>query len=141
MSNNNKSFRTTLEQKRANFAYDKANEAKNDLGEKAKDYKSYVKKMPMYIKTNGLAAALAFAFSKGFKNGEPQKNKAWGCLYLQIREWLKDYAEHLIDIKEEDRLMDCLKKVSSSEYRAISIEVLGLLMWLKRFADGLIDDK
>jgi CRISPR-associated protein Cmr5 len=133
-----KRSRTTLEQGRAAFAYEAAKFGKDNLGEKSSEYKSYVKKLPMLIKTNGLGAAISFAFAKGSKNGITQKSKAWGLIYSQIEDWLKNHWE-LSELNEGERLMENLLKMESYEYRATTIEVLALLNWMRRFAEGLIN--
>lgn len=127
--------RTTLEQGRADFAF-KAAKKGSELS-KASEYKAYVKKLPMYIKTNGLGAAISFCFAKGSKNGEADNNKAWGLIYSQIEDWLKNKWE-LGELNKGERLMENLLKMESAEYRATTIEVLALLNWMRRFAEGLI---
>lgn len=131
--------RTTLEQGRAAFAYAAA--VKGEKLSKNTEYKAYVKKLPMYIKTNGLGAAISFAFAKGNgkngKNGIPDEKKAWGLIYLQIEEWLKDNWE-LGDFKKDETLIQNLLRLETPEYRATTIEVLALLNWMRRFAEGLI---
>lgn len=125
-----------LEQGRAAFAYAYASEG-NKL-DKNKEYKSYVKKMPMLIKTNGLGAAVAFAFAKGSKNGIPDKKNPWGLLYTQMEEWLKEDGKRLLQF-DTHQLAKKLTEINSTEYRMVTIEILALLNWLKRFADALID--
>lgn len=125
-----------LEQGRAAFAYAYASEG-NKL-DKNKEYKSYVKKMPMLIKTNGLGAAVAFAFAKGSKNGIPDKKNPWGLLYTQMEEWLTEDDKRLLQF-DTHQLAKKLTEINSTEYRMVTIEILALLNWLKRFADALID--
>jgi CRISPR-associated protein Cmr5 len=126
--------RTGLEQGRAAYAYTCA-EAGEKL-DKKKEYKSYVKKMPMLIKVNGLGAAVAFAFAKGSKNGAAQKNDPWGLLYSQLEEWLRQKGTLTM---EQEPLAKILTTSESATYRAATIEVLALLNWMKRFADALIE--
>ncbi|MCG8331771.1 MAG: type III-B CRISPR module-associated protein Cmr5 [Chitinophagales bacterium] len=125
-------IRTGLEQGRAKYAYDQVEKASTQLGKDAKEYKAYVKKMPMYIKVNGLGATMSFAFYK------KRKNQAWALLYSDIEGWLKKDHKALIDFND-DELVASLIKEESATYRAVTIEVLALLTWLKRFADGLIE--
>jgi len=136
----NITIRTTLEQGRAAFAYGAAVEGAGLS--KSSEYKAYVKKLPMYIKTNGLGAAISFAFAKGNgkngKNGIPDIGKTWGLIYLQIEEWLKNNWV-LADFKKDETLMQNLLRLETPEYRATTIEVLALLNWMRRFAEGLID--
>lgn len=130
----NGTIRTGLEQGRAAFAYTCA-EAGEKL-EKKKEYKSYVKKMPMLIKTNGLGAAVAFAFAKGSKDGKPKDKDPWGLLYIQLEDWLRQRG-HLK--MEQNPLAKVLTTSDSAAYRAATVEVLALLNWMKRFADALIE--
>ena len=120
-----------LEQGRASFCYEKVIEAKNKLGDTATDYKSYVKKAPMYIKTNGLGAALAFMKAKG-KDGN-----AWSLIYQQITEWIENDTKALINTGGED-LVKTVVSLETPDYRALTNEVLALFNWLRRFAEGLI---
>ncbi|MGB0931981.1 MAG: type III-B CRISPR module-associated protein Cmr5 [Chitinophagales bacterium] len=129
------SNRTTLEQGRAAEAYKYA--VKGSELSKNSEYKAYVKKMPMYIKTNGLGAAMSFAFAKGSQSGIPNRSKAWGLIYSQIEDWLKNYWD-LVDFDKEETMMANLVEIKSPEYRATTIEVLALLNWMRRFAEGLI---
>lgn len=133
----NESNRSKLEQGRAAFAYKCAEEGAK-LNKK-KEYKAYVKRMPMYIKSNGLGAAMAFAFSKGSKGGRTDESNAWGLLHQHIEGWLKEDQKELINDFPNDRLAQFLTEVDSSTYRAATVEVLSFLSWLRRFAEGLIE--
>ncbi|MBV6428521.1 MAG: hypothetical protein KIPDCIKN_03056 [Haliscomenobacter sp.] len=161
MSNNLKQ----LEGGRAAEAYKYALQAKRSLSDstqieefggkffKSKNYKSYVKKAPIWIKTNGLGAALAFILSKQesgskriqgieYQIGDHQQHSqnAYGLLYLQISAWLKSETKrYLLNGKEQQDLVQTLTELKSHEYRAVTVEVLALLNWLRRFADGLIE--
>lgn len=126
-----------LEQGRAAYAYECAEEANKNL-EKAKEYKSYVKKMPMLIKTNGLGAAVAFALAKGSKDGEIKK-EGWGLLYTQISTYLLEKSPNKLFTFQKKELAKTLTTINSFEYRATTIDVLSFLSWLRRFADGLIE--
>lgn len=122
----------TTDQIKAEFAYNCARNASN-LG---KEYKSYVKKLPMLIKTNGLGATFAFMFSKKNKD----EGKYWNAIGKNLYDWLKD--QNKIDpnkIKSFDDLVREINQLSSAEYRSLTAEVLSFLSWLKRFADGLIE--
>jgi len=121
----------TLEQIKAEFAFSCVKNAVQ-LGT---NYKSYVKKLPMLIKTNGLGPAFAFMFSK--KNKE--EGKYWNEIGKTIFDWLKECNK--IDknnVSNFDEFVEYLSKINSTEYRILTNEVLSFLIWLKRFADGLI---
>ena len=115
-----------LEKDRATFAYSCVIDANNDDKIK-KDYKSYVKKIPMMVLNNGLGATFAFVYSKK-KNGN-----AYELIDTQIQKWFK--------IDEKEDLVKWIIEQNSSEYRATTNETLALFNWLKRFADGMIEDK
>ena len=89
-----------------------------------KEYKSYVKKIPMMVLTNGLGATFAFVYSKKDKD-------AYGLIYEQTKEWLK--------APKDKELVEWIIYQESPEYRATTNEVLALFGWLKRFADGMIE--
>jgi len=116
-----------LAKERSQFAYQKVEEASKQSFKK--DYKTYVKKIPMMVLTNGLGATFAFVYSK--KNKE-----AYGLIYTQVDEWLKkDYKQN-----NNDELVKWIIDQDSQSYRAVTNEVLALFNWLKRFADGMIEE-
>lgn len=122
----------TTEQIKAEFAYNCARNAAY-LG---KEYKSYVKKLPMLIKTNGLGATFAFMFSKRNKD----EGKYWNKIGENLYDWLKYLNK--IDankIKSFDDLVREINQLQSTEYRYLTAEVISFISWLKRFADGLIE--
>lgn len=130
--------RAGLEQGRAAYAW-RCVEAGNDHT-KSKEYKSYVKKMPMLIKTNGLGAAVAFALAKGSgKDGGADIKHPWGLIYHQIEVWLRDEAPFKLEELGQRTLAYALTEVESASYRAVTVESLALLAWMKRFADALIE--
>ena len=98
------------------------------LRKQADEYKSYVKKIPSYIQTNGLSATFAFMYSK---------KGTYEVIYKQIEDWLKQ------DFKIEGELVKWIISQNSKEYKLITKEVMALFLWLRRFAEGMIekDDK
>jgi len=151
-----------IEQGRARFAYDKVMEANQELGEQgAQKYKSYVRKLPMYIKTNGIGATLAFIKAKTRSNkeqgreqtkdaqdrGQPEAagqearkkaddGKVYACIYRQLGEWLR--VKQLLPAEEKE-LVVAVVSLRSPEYRIITNEVMAFLGWLSRFAEGMIE--
>ncbi|MFZ2969466.1 MAG: type III-B CRISPR module-associated protein Cmr5 [Sulfuricurvum sp.] len=126
-----------LSKARSQFAYQKVVDAiakyPNVIDEKTKksvpskqqkEYKAYIKKIPMMILTNGLGATFAFVYSKKDKD-------AYGLIYKQVDEWLK--------VPQNVELVKWIIDQESPEYRAVTNEVLALFNWLKRFADGMIE--
>lgn len=129
------SVRQTLEQGRAYYAYQQV-EAVADKGY-AKEYKAYVKKMPMLIKANGLGAAVAFIHAKS--KGKPNNSRqAYGAVYEQIAGWLKQDVKSLVDLSNQE-LTKAIILLGSGNYRAVAVEVLALFNWLRRFSEALIE--
>ncbi len=118
-----------LEKERSQFAYQRVENAKEELKDKEQnEYKAYCKKIPSMIQTNGLSATTAFMFSK---------KGTYGFIYNQIDEWLIKKGE-----KRDEELIDWLIHINTSfKYRKITIEVLAFFNWLRRFADGMIEKK
>lgn len=129
-----------LEGGRAAKAFEFVQNAQNQLPEKNRPaYKAYVKKLPMLIKTNGLGAAYAFVLSKKDES-QQKKGYAYKLIYDQTQEWLaSDNKKFLLRGKENQDLVKVLTELNSHEYRAVTVEVLALLNWLRRFAEGLIE--
>ncbi|MCM8816031.1 MAG: type III-B CRISPR module-associated protein Cmr5 [Candidatus Omnitrophica bacterium] len=115
----------TLEQKRAEFAFQKVNEVKKE--DKKGEYKSLVRGFPAMILQNGLGQALAFLRAKG------EKHHQW--LYGQINEWLKVS-------NNGDENFDVLQNImnrDSSIYRLYTKQTLAFLVWLRKFAEAEIE--
>jgi CRISPR-associated protein Cmr5 len=133
---------TKLEKGRAEFAYrcvEKAIEIFKDNSKKQKEYKSYARKIPTMILSNGLGQTLAFVKAKS------EKGNAYDLIYKQLTEYIE--SENTIRITPEDKkeliekndLVEWVISCDSSKYRYITQEILAFLNWLKRFAEGLIE--
>jgi CRISPR-associated protein Cmr5 len=99
-----------------------------------KNYRSYVKKIPTMILSNGLGQTLAFIKAKS------EKGNAYALIYKQLTEYMK--SEHTARIRmpqEKNELVEWVISCNSSTYRYITQEILAFLNWLKRFAEGLIE--
>lgn len=140
-----------IEQGRAAYAYQCAKEGSELNSNKRvnKAYKSYVKKIPMLIKTNGLGATIAFIFSKK-KDDIEKTDYAYLKIYEQLDTWLR--SEHhgqfsnifsFIPTKDEHdnkiELSDAIISLDSNQYRMVTNELIALFTWLRRYAEGLID--
>ena len=126
-----------IEQGRAKFAYECANHVSKEL---KGSYKSHVKSFPMLVKTNGLGAAVAFLFSKKDKEHGVYKEIGKSIVdWLKKDERCKDYGlKNLSDLKS---LAEGIVKLDSLHYRALTIEILAFFNWLRRFAEGLIEEE
>lgn len=122
-----------IEHGRAEFAYRCVEGVKRNNNIKNSNYKSYVKKVPMLIKTNGLGATYAFIYSKD--------DEAYKEIYRNTKEWLECEDGGLIDLSgNECELVKKIIELPSSKYRAVTIEILALFQWLRRFAEGMLEE-
>ena len=119
-----------LEKLRAEFAYECVEKVVDEHGKDSKtsnEYKSYVKKIPTMIQTNGLSATFAFIYSK---------KKTYEIIYQDIEKWLREKRK----LKDnDDELVKWLIKLDSTNYKYITSEVMAFFMWLRRFAEGMIE--
>ena len=99
-----------------------------------KEYKSHVKKIPMLIKTNGVGATFAFMLSKG---------GIYTYIGEQVLEWLKNDEKGVFNsahgLDNFEQLVKEVTQCESPEYRALTNEVIAFFIWLRRFAEGLIE--
>lgn len=136
-----------IEHGRADYAFESAKEGAglNRPKKVDKAYKAYAKKIPMLVKSNGLGATFAFIFSKK-KNETDKKDYAYWTIYNQTDKWLRvEKASIFPFIPQKDKdgkdieFADALILLDSNQYRAITVEVISLFTWLRRFAEGLIE--
>lgn len=127
-----------LEQRRATAALNYIKAIK-DLGDSqiSTSYKSYCKSFPMWVKTNGLAAAVAFVKSK--RKPENKKN-AYNYLYDHLGQWLKECDLCLMQDDSGD-LASFVLKSNSYVYRSLTNEALAFFTWMRRLVDSEIEDK
>ena len=131
---------STIENGRAKFAYDRAKEAA-ELN--YKEYTSYVKKMPMLIKTNGLGATFSFYLSKidPSQDQESKESKTYRLIGNHLTNYLKQSPIQPTEIRNCNNFNNLIEKIlscDSTQYRLITQDVLAFVNWLRRFSDGLI---
>jgi len=146
-----------LEKGRAEFAYKCALQGKAILTKNQIDnewyeddgYKSYVKKLPSMIISNGLGQTIAFVFSKRKKEKDNKKpgteqnpKNAYDLIYKQLTDYLKSESTARINMSQDkNELIEWVISLSSTEYRYVTEEILAFLKWLKRFAEGMIEEE
>lgn len=138
----------SIAQARAKYAWECAEKSKQDKS-KEKEYASLARKIPMYIKTNGLLNTVAFLYSKN----EREKQ-----VLNDIMNWLthekygiinKKDIENISEVKEvkekaekdykhkptyEEKFIEYL--IKHEDPRSIILyttEILALFTWLRRF--------
>ncbi len=118
--------RVTIENGRAAYAYNAVDEFIQKHPDKKENYRSYIKRLPSIIQTNGLGQALAFYYSKG------REHK---IIYDQIYAWLKQKNKNLFNEPDEE-FVKTVVNMDSRQYRVVTMEVLALLNWMRRFVEG-----
>lgn len=126
------STRRSIEKHRMRFTYEFVKE-KISGKENAKKFESYVQKVPAFIMINGLGNTLAYLST--------QTDKQWKNVQEAICNWLKAVENPLKEKLETSRggiedVLEVLKgeDFSNKEYRAITVEILAMFNWLRRFA-------
>ena len=131
--NENVNLIQKLEQGRAEFAYNCVKDALELDSRRQKEYKSYVKKIPQMILSNGLGSTLAFVLSKS------EKGNAYDLIYKQIEMYLRSQSASRIRLPNQIDLVQWIVSCNSTEYKYASREILSFFNWLRRFAEGLIE--
>lgn len=122
--------RLGIENGRATYAFSVVAEAVQNKKVNNKEYRSYVKKLPSLIQVNGLGQALAFCY---------QKQKEYRVIYDQIFKWLKQsHPQYFTDPEKE--FVYTVVSLNSRDYRLLTMETLALLNWMRKFADGMINE-
>lgn len=131
---NNLSLITKLEQGRAEFAYRCVEEVKASKDHIQKNYRSYARKLPQMILSNGLGQTIAFVYAKK-ENGD-----AYDLIYKHLTEYLKSECVASIRMpNNQNELIEWIISLNSYNYRHLTEEILAFLKWLKRFAEGMIE--
>lgn len=129
----NENILTKLERGRAEFAYDCVKQAKEELKiEKQREYRSYSRKIPQMILSNGLGQTLAFIYAK------KEEGNAYDLIYRQLTDYLKRVSTRINMPDNQIELIEWIISLDSYHYRHVTEELLSFLSWLKKFAEGMI---
>lgn len=121
------------EQATAQFARERVQKAIGAGKDVPKEYKAYVRKLPMMIKQNGLIAALAFVNKK-------HSEKAYELLETNLTDWFAR-AETPVTIPAGTVLYARFVNLPPAEYIAATRYAQQLLLWLKRMSEAMIEVK
>ena len=116
-----------IENGRAKDAFEKVRQLST---EELEHYVSYIRKMPMMIKTNGLAQTLAFYLSAN--------KREYQIVYKHLSSWVMqpDTKKRLgLDKQKANDLMEATIALESADYRTLTVEIMAYLEWLKRFSE------
>lgn len=100
---------------------------------KSREFRSLARSFPSTIQVNGLAAAVAFLFSK------KKQSYAHIILYNAIDDWTKN--KFSVESKTGSDLMNRITNMDSACYRLYTDECMNLCLWIKRFAEGMIENE
>lgn len=136
----------TLEQRRAEHAWEAILSIKNQKG--SKEYAGEAKKLPMRIQAAGLGQALAFIVAKakdqedkGKKKDQEKKEQEKPGL-ARLHDDLTDWArKRPLPLKAQESLLESIVQGDAAFLRRATEETLAYLLWLNRFAEaeGLTD--
>lgn len=126
----------TLEQERADKAWQQIQIVKNLSGKVPQEYSSLAKKAPADIQSNGLGQTLAFWRAKGFDGGQPKDggNTADYQLLQNVTEWLN--SDKSLKLGKANLVEWVSREATVIEYRQATAEAIAFLVWLKRFAEA-----
>ncbi len=114
----------TMEQQRAEYAWNKAKEQQNK--HYRKDYRNLAKSAPAMIMGNGLMQTLAFLKGKG--------KEQHTALLGHLTGWLK--KREIVDETGFDTVMNNLSSMNSTAYQRATEEAMAILRWLRHLADA-----
>lgn len=97
----------------------------------SKEFRSLARSFPSMLQVNGLGMALAFLYSK--------KSAAHKRLYMIISEWIKIKFPISDKKGKKEEFMKDIVGLDSQNYRIYTNEIMNLCLWIKRFAEGLIE--
>ncbi|MFD7522659.1 type III-B CRISPR module-associated protein Cmr5 [Paenibacillus chitinolyticus] len=122
-----------MDNERAAYAYDRVKTFCEDPSNKQektlKEFRSLARSLPSMIQINGFGAAIAFLYAK-------KKGLAHNELYMMIFCWLKQQG--IVD-EDSREFMEVITVQSRDGYKRMTWETMGLLSWIKRFAEGMIE--
>ena len=127
-------LRLTLEQQRAQDAWDCADKAKQQLGTAYGKYVDLAKSVPALIMNSGLMQVLAFLHEKSLdkKTGKPRPDDPHTLIGLHLRGALHKCFSDLP--AEFEGAMKKLMDADSHRFQAITAEAFAWLRWLRQMA-------
>ncbi|SHF03586.1 CRISPR-associated protein, Cmr5 family [Lampropedia hyalina DSM 16112] len=123
--------RQTLEQQRAQNAWDCAAQAQHKLGDDYDKYVNFAKGLPALIMNSGLMQVLAFCHEKGKVNEE---------VATDLRTWLNQRFNGVARDPGFEIFMQSLMQATPSHYQAINAEAFAWLKWLRQMAAARVKD-
>lgn len=88
-------------------------------------YATLARKLPGYVQVSGLGQTMAFLYAKGDKPGAEQT----------MRDQIGGYLQKQLDRRDRG-VMNMIVELDPDTYRRATRELMQVLDWLKRFAEG-----
>lgn len=126
--------RQTLEQQRAQDAWECANKAKQALGADYDKYVNLTKSVPALIINSGLMQVLAFLHEKSLdkKTGQPKPDDPHTLIGQHLRSALhKRFSDLPAEFSDA---MKSLMTADSHRFQAITAEAFAWLRWIRQMA-------
>lgn len=126
--------RQTLEQQRAQDAWDCAAKAKRQLGDDYGKYVDLAKSIPALIMNSGLMQVLAFLHEKSLdkKTGQPKPSDPHTLIGQHLRDALH---KRFPDVPANfDGAMEKLMKALPNQFQSITAEAFAWLRWMRQMA-------
>ena len=117
----------TLEQKRAQHAWEKAAEGIRSHGS---DYMNDAKGLPALIMNSGLMQVMAFLRHKGW-DAKKREEKRQEMLARHLRDWLH---QQLGTPRGFEAFMEEMMQANSHKYQQVTTEAFAWLRWLRQMA-------
>ncbi len=119
----------TLEQQRAQDAWNQAGIAMQQLGGGYDKYVNSAKALPALIMNSGLMQVLAFCHEKGGANE---------VVAQHLRAWLSKRFKSIDRGPGFDLLMQSLMNAKPGDYQAITAEAFAWLRWMRQMAPARV---
>lgn len=105
-------------------------------------YKTLVKKISTLIQKNGYISTIVFCYSKHTNEHNEVLNNIieWNCSNDKINSNI-DKNKYKSDEYFYNEYIEEVVKLDQKQYRMLTKEMMILFGWIKRFADGMIEDE
>lgn len=122
-----------ISQQRAAFALQQIEQAMRRSPEEQTQIRTVANSIPAQVQRTGLGQTLAFALSKRDKSD----GSGWRYVYELLQQWLCKEQQ----IYTGDTLMTSLCNGDMHQYQQAQAEALALLVWVRKFARAMLDNK
>ena len=126
--------RPTLDQRRAQHAWQAVENARALKDSEKKDFAREAKRLPVRIKTAGLGQSLAFLAAKSAKTGDARNQ-----LLVKLGDWLliqRKLASVTDGEIDQNSLVKAIINGDADLLRRATEEALSYLQWLTRFSEA-----